>query len=163
MSHYYDYPSINPCASPSPGAYSTRDEDALEPGFERSRPKCSPCQVVRTFQILLIIPLFVYLLVIGASRLREAALATDSLHPSARVELGVHALDLPALVGAVQVAGDKAVDALDLDGWVAKVGCAGPSECNTGAGDIVDVQELEADLGLGALAGLEGGLAGEGS
>lgn len=76
------------------------------------------------------------------------------MHLCTAVELGVHALGLPALPSTVQVASNEAVDTLDLDVPVPKVGVARPSEASIVAGVLIDSQDLEADLWLGALAGL---------
>lgn len=81
-------------------------------------------------------------------------LAANGLHLCTAVELGVHALGLLTFPSTVQVASNEAVDTLDLGVPVPKVGVARPLKANFVAGVFIDSQDLEADLWLGALAGL---------
>ncbi len=93
-----------------------------------------------------------------SSLARRHASATNLLRPQPRVELRVVGLDLPARIRAVQVARIDDIDTLDR----ASAQQRSPAEGDDLAGDSVDAVDLEADGGLRALAGLEGGLAGEG-
>lgn len=74
--------------------------------------------------------------------------------------LPVHGVDLPSSSAVVLVDGNEAVDTLDEETSWGNGG--GPSESDVGAGDGIDADDVEWDLGLCTLASLEGSLAGEG-
>lgn len=83
----------------------------------------------------------------------------ELLLPETRVELAVDSADLPGILLALAVGSLEDVDT--LDDWGTWAQSSGPSESNGLASDGFNGKNLEANGRLGALASLEGGLAGE--
>jgi hypothetical protein len=96
-----------------------------------------------------------------ACRTRDSANLAQLLLPEPGVEFREDGLDLPGVLLAALVGGLEDVDA--LDGCEALAERGRPAKSDGVAGDGVDGEDIEADGWLGALAGDEGGFAGEGS